>query len=78
MNVVWDVMKHREAGWAASPSALMYRGAGGARIALHTEFLPSLLSSEGAFSSISDSLLQEKLSGGRLLDLQTIIESLKD
>ena len=34
-------------------------GAGGTTIALHTEFLPSLLSSERAFSYISDSLLQE-------------------
>ena len=33
-------------------------GAGGARVALRTEFFPSLLSSEGAFSGIADSLLQ--------------------
>ena len=42
-------------------------GAGGARIALHTDFLLSLLSSEGAFSVISDSLLQENFSGGKPL-----------
>ena len=53
-------------------------GAGGARIALHTEFLPSLLSSEGAFSGISDSLLQEDFSRGKPPDLQTTIESLGD
>ena len=50
-------------------------GAGGARNALHTEFLPSLLSSEGAFSGISDSLLQENFSGGKA---QTAIDSLED
>ena len=38
-------------------------GAGGARIVLHTESLPSLLSSEGAFSGISDSLLQKTFLG---------------
>ena len=32
-------------------------GAGGARIALHTELFPSLLSAEEAFSSIVDSLV---------------------
>ena len=36
--------------------------AGGARVALHTEFFPSLLSSEGAFSGIADSLVQENFS----------------
>ena len=51
---------------------------GGARIALHTEFLPFLLSSEGAFSGISDSLLQENFSGGKSPDLQSTIESLGD
>ena len=50
-------------------------GAGGARNALHTEFLPSLLSSEGAFSGISDGLLQENFSGGKA---QTAIDSLED
>ena len=43
-------------GGAAAPSALIHGGKG-ARVALLTEFLPSLLSSEGAFSGISDSLL---------------------
>ena len=39
-------------------------GAGRARIALHTELIPSLLSSEGAFSGIVDSLGQEKFFWG--------------
>ena len=34
-------------------------GAGGTRIALHTDFIPSLLSSEGAFSGIVDSLVED-------------------
>ena len=51
-------------------------GAGGARFALHTEFLPSLLSSEGAFSGISDSLLQKNFSGSKPPDPQTTIQSL--
>ena len=45
-------------------------GAGGARIALHSELFPSLLSSEGAFSSFVDSLLQENFSGGKPPDPQ--------
>ena len=53
-------------------------GAGGARIALHTEFLPSLLSSEGVFPGISDSLLQENFSGGKPPDPQATIQSLGD
>ena len=42
------------AGGAAAPSALIRGEAGGARIALHTELLPSLLPSEGAFSDVVD------------------------
>ena len=38
-------------------------GAGVARIALHTELFPSLLSPEEAFSGIVDSLVQENFSG---------------
>ena len=53
-------------------------GAGEARIALHTEFLPSLLSFEGAFSSISGSLLQENFSGGKPPDPHTTTKSLGD
>ena len=34
-------------------------GAGGARISLQTELFPTLLSSQGAFSGILDSLVQE-------------------
>ena len=48
-------------------------GAEGARIAL-----PSLLSSEGAFSGTSDSLLQETFTGGKPPDPQTTIQSLED
>ena len=40
-------------------------GAGGARIALHTQLFPALLSSKGAFSGIVDSLVQETISGGK-------------
>ena len=65
------------AGGAAAPSALIH-GAGGGRIALHTEFLQSLLSSEGAFSGISDSLVQENFSGGKPPDPHINIESLGD
>ena len=39
--------------------------AGGARIALHAELLPSLLPSEGAFSDVVDGLIQENFSGGK-------------
>ena len=56
----------------------MLGGAGGGRTALHTEFFPSLLSSEGAFSSISDSLLQQNFSGAKLPDPQITIESQGD
>ena len=52
--------------------------AGGARVALHTEFFPSLLSSEGVFSGIADSLVQENFSGGKPSDPQIPIESLGD
>ena len=37
----------------------------GARIALHAELFPFLLSSEGAFSGIVDSLFQENFSVGK-------------
>ena len=40
-------------------------GAGGARIALHTELFRSLLSAEEASSSIVDSLVQETFSGSK-------------
>ena len=40
-------------------------GARVARIALHAELLPSLLSDEEAFSGIVDSLVRESFSGGR-------------
>ena len=53
------------AGGAAAPSALIHGGAGGARIALHTELFPFLLSAEEAFSSIVASLVQENFAGGK-------------
>ena len=40
-------------------------GGQAARIALHTELFPSLLSSEGAFSGGEDSLVQENVSGDK-------------
>ena len=43
---------------------------GGARIALLAEFCPPLLSSEGEFSGIVDSLVQEKCSGCKPPDHQ--------
>ena len=46
-------------------------GAGGARVALHTEFLQFLLSFEGGYSGISDSLLQKNFSGSKPPDPQT-------
>ena len=66
------------AGGAAAPSALIHGGTGGARIALHTEFFRSLLSSKGAFSGTPDSLVQENFSGDKPLDPQITIESLGD
>ena len=49
-----------------------------ARIALRTKFFLSLLSSEGAFSGIVDSLVQENLSGDKPPDPQTTIVLLGD
>ena len=51
------------AGEAASASALFHGWAGGARIVLHTEFFPPLLSREWALSGLVDSLAQENFSG---------------
>ena len=48
----------------------LYWGTGGARIALHTEFFPSLLSCEGAFSGGVNSLVQEIFSGDKPIDPQ--------
>ena len=53
-------------------------GAGGARIALHTEFFPSLLSSEGAFPGIADDLVPEYFSGGKPPNPQSAMASLGD
>ena len=45
------------------PPLSLSMGAGGARIVLNAELFPPLLSSEGAFSGIVDSLVQENFSG---------------
>ena len=58
---------------AAAPSALVHKGAGGARIALHTELLSSLRSCEGTFSSVIDSLVGENFCVGKPPDLQIIM-----
>ena len=44
---------------------LIHEGAGGARVDLQTDLFPSFLSSEGAFSGIEDSMVQEYFSGGK-------------
>ena len=53
-------------------------GAGGARITLHTELFPFLLSTEEAFSGIVDSFIQENCSGGKPPDPQIIVVLLGD
>ena len=52
-------------GGVAAPSAFIHRGAGGARIALHTKLFSSLRSAEEAFSDLVDSLVQENFSGSK-------------
>ena len=52
--------------------------AGGARIALHTELLSPLVSSQGAFSGIVDNLVQENFSGGKPPDPYSIVILLGD
>ena len=47
--------------------------AGGAILAPHTELIPSLLSSEGAFSGIVDSLVQENFFWGQATSPQIFI-----
>ena len=58
-----------------SPSSV---GGGGARIALHTELFPSLLSSERVFSGIVDSLAHKNFSGVKPPDDQTSTALLGD
>ena len=53
-----------EAGGAAAPSALSM-GAGGARIAFHTELCPPPLSCKGAFSQRFWQFIEENFSGGK-------------
>ena len=48
-------------------------GAGGAKITHQTELFPSLLSSEGAFSGIVGSLVQENPPAGKPSDPQIAI-----
>ena len=62
-------------GWqeAQLPSLFSSMGAEGARIALYVELFPSLLSCEGAFSSIVDSFVQETFSGGKPPDPQLVV-----
>ena len=47
------------------PPLPLSMGVGWARIVLHTELFPSLLSSEGVFCGILDSLIQENFSVGK-------------
>ena len=49
----------------AAPSALIHAEAGGARFPMHTALFASVLSFEGAFSGVVDSLIQENCSGGK-------------
>ena len=65
-------------GKTAALSALIHGGAGGAKIALHTELFLSLLSAEEAFPGIVDSLVQENFSGGKPPDPQIIVLVLGD
>ena len=53
-------------------------GEGGPKIALRTEFFPSLQSAEGAFSGIVDCLVLENLPGGKPADSQINIFLLGD
>ena len=53
-------------------------GEGGARIILHTELFPSLLSAKEAFFGIVDSLVQENFSVGKPPDPQIVILLLGD
>ena len=46
-------------GSAAAPSVFFHVAGGGARIALHIGLFPALLSCEGVFSGVVDSLVQE-------------------
>ena len=52
---------------------LSFTGGRRARVALHTELLLSLLSCKGAFSGVVDSLVKEKLSGGKPPDPHLIV-----
>ena len=76
--MVFQIKEVREFNQICYPTGTPMLGAGGARVTLHTEFFPSLLSSEGAFSSIADRLLQLNFSGGKPPDPQIPIESLGD
>jgi len=63
----WSTSSDAYAGRARRAAAPLFPhswGAGGARIALHTEFYPSLPSYKTAFSSIVDSLIHKDSSVG--------------
>ena len=51
-------------------------GAGGARIALCAALFPSLISCEGAFSGVVDSLMSTNFSGGKPPDPQVNVVQL--
>ena len=61
---------------AAAPSALFHGGAGRARIALCAALFPSLISCEGAFSGVVDSLVATNFSGGKSPDPQVNVVQL--
>ena len=69
----FDVQKLMQIRYWLSRDAYAGGGAGGARIALHTDLFPSLLLSEGAFSGIVDSSVQDHFSGGKPPDNQICI-----
>ena len=68
MNVV--ATRNAYKGWQEGQLPPCPMGAGGVRIALHTEPILSLLSCEGIFFSVVDSLFQENFSGGMPPDSQ--------
>ena len=65
--------------WGNScPSALFHGGTEDVRISLHAELFLPLLSCEGAFSGVVDSLVLEHFSGGKLPDPELLMVYLWD
>ena len=63
-NILWYA--YTRGGRRGSNSPALFHGRQeGARISFHTELFPFLLSCEGGFSGIVDSLVQENFSGGK-------------